>query len=104
MIGQEMWDKYQDVITPRSTVIVTGDARNNYRPTGVEQLGRIADRARATFWLNPEPRRYWDTGDSVMSRYVPYCDVVDQVRTLRQLEAFVERAAMPSPGRQRTVA
>jgi uncharacterized protein with von Willebrand factor type A (vWA) domain len=101
---EEMWDKYQDVITPRSTVIVTGDARNNYRPTGVEQLGRIAERARATFWLNPEPRRYWDTGDSVMSRYVPYCDVVDQVRTLRQLEAFVERAAMPSPGRQRTVA
>jgi hypothetical protein len=101
---EEMWDKYQDVITPRTTVIVTGDARNNYRPTGVEQLDRIAERARATFWLNPEPRRYWDTGDSVMSRYVPYCDVVDQVRTLRQLEAFVERAAMPSPGRQRTVA
>lgn len=101
---EEMWDKYQDVITPRSTVIVTGDARNNYRPTGVEQLARIAERARATFWLNPEPRRYWDTGDSVMSRYVSYCDVVDQVRTLRQLEAFVERAAMPSPGRQRTVA
>jgi uncharacterized protein with von Willebrand factor type A (vWA) domain len=100
---EEMWDKYQDVITPRSTVIITGDARNNYRPTGDAFLARIADRARTTFWLNPEPLRYWDTGDSVMSRYEPHCDVVDQVRTLRQLEAFVERAAMPSPGRQRTV-
>ncbi|MGI9583974.1 MAG: vWA domain-containing protein [Acidimicrobiia bacterium] len=101
---EEMWDKYRDVITPRSTVIITGDARNNYRPTGESYLARIAERARTTFWLNPEPVRYWDTGDSVMSRYTPHCDVVEQVRTLRQLEAFVEQAATPSPARQRVVA
>jgi len=92
---EEMVESYLDVITPRTTVIITGDARNNYRPTGVDHLARVAGRARATFWLNPEPRRYWDTGDSVMSAYAPWCDVVDQVRTLRQLERFVERAALP---------
>ncbi len=92
---EEMVDSYLDVITPRTTVIITGDARNNYRPTGVDHLAKVAGRARATFWLNPEPRRYWDTGDSVMSAYAPWCDVVDQVRTLRQLERFVERAALP---------
>jgi uncharacterized protein len=91
----EMTEKYHDVITPRTTVIVTGDARNNYRPTGVDHLAAITRRARATFWLNPEPRRYWDTGDSVMSSYSPWCDRVEQVRTLRQLERFVELAALP---------
>jgi uncharacterized protein len=92
----EMVETYAEVITPRTTVIITGDARNNYRPTGVDHFAAITSRARATFWLNPEPLRYWDTGDSVMSSYTPWCDSVDQVRTLRQLEHFVERAALPT--------
>lgn len=92
----EMVERYRDVITPRTTLIVTGDARNNYRPTGVEHLEELSRRARATYWLNPEPRRFWDTGDSVMSAYSPHCDLVEQVRTLRQLEEFVEIAALPT--------
>jgi len=95
----EMWERYEDAVTSKSTVIITGDARNNYRDAGVEYLNRIADKARAVFWLNPEPERFWDTGDSVMSRYSPACDRVEQVRTLRQLEAFVERAALPTARR-----
>ncbi len=98
---REMWENYADAITPRTSVIVTGDARNNYRDAGDVYLDRIAERARAVFWLNPEPRRYWDTGDSIMSRYEPACDVVEQVRTLRQLEAFVELAALPKVRRAR---
>ena len=66
-----------------------------------EYLDRLAERSRATFWLNPEPRRYWDTGDSVMSRYSVLCDRVEQVRTLRQLEEFVEQAALPRTRRTR---
>lgn len=92
----EMVEQYRDVITPRTTLVITGDARNNYRPTGVEHLEELSRRARATYWLNPEPRRFWDTGDSVMSAYAPHCDVVEQVRTLRQLEEFVEVAALPA--------
>ncbi len=98
---QEMWEKYGDVITPRTSVMITGDARNNYRDSGERYLDRIAERSRATFWLNPEPRRYWDTGDSIMSRYAGVCDVVEQVRTLRQLEEFVEQAALPTVRRPR---
>jgi uncharacterized protein with von Willebrand factor type A (vWA) domain len=97
----DMWHTYGDAVTSKSTVIITGDARNNYRETGVEYLDRIAERSRATFWLNPEPRRYWDTGDSVMSRYSVLCDHVEQVRTLRQLEEFVEQAALPRTRRTR---
>ena len=92
---QDMVERFEDAVSPRTTVIITGDARNNYRPTGAHHLERIARRARATFWLNPEPDRFWDTGDSVMASYRPICDRVEQVRTLRQLEEFVERAALP---------
>lgn len=91
----EMSERFGDVVTPRSTVIITGDARNNYRPTGADHLAEIARRSRSVFWLNPEPERFWDTGDSVMSSYRPWCDLVEPVRTLRQLEAFVEKAALP---------
>jgi len=97
----DMWNTYGDAVTSKSTVIITGDARNNYRDAGAEYLDRVAERSRATFWLNPEPRRYWDTGDSVMSRYSVLCDHVEQVRTLRQLEEFVEQAALPQTRRTR---
>ena len=93
---EEMVDRYADAVTPRTTLLVTGDARNNYRPAGAEHLATLAARARATFWLNPEPRRFWDTGDSVMATFTPLCDVVQQVRTLRELETFVESAALPA--------
>jgi len=92
---EEFAEKFSEAITPRTTLIVTGDARNNYRPTGVDSFAEITRRARTTFWLNPESRSYWDTGDSVMSVYSPHCDRVEQVRSLRQLERFVELAAVP---------
>jgi uncharacterized protein with von Willebrand factor type A (vWA) domain len=42
------------------------------------------------FWLNPEPKAYWDTGDSIVGEYGTWCDGVHEVRNLRQLEGFVE--------------
>jgi uncharacterized protein len=88
-------ERYGRDVTPRSTVIITGDARNNYRPPQDDLLADLAARARTLFWLNPEPRSYWDTGDSVMSKYARWCDGVHEVRTLRQLEAFVEELSFP---------
>ena len=85
---------YGNELTARSTVIVTGDARNNYREPRDAQLGEIARRSKHLYWLNPEPRSYWDSGDSVMSRYARYCDEVFEVRNLKQLEAFVETIAV----------
>jgi uncharacterized protein with von Willebrand factor type A (vWA) domain len=91
----EFADRFPAAVTPRSIVLVTGDARNNYRDASLESVEAVSGRARGLFWLNPEARRYWDTGDSIMSTYAPVCDVIDQVRTLRQLEAFVEKIALP---------
>jgi uncharacterized protein with von Willebrand factor type A (vWA) domain len=84
-------DRYGRAVGPRSTVIITGDARNNYRPPGAATLADIARRARAVYWLNPEPRDQWDVTDSVLAAYAPHCRGVFEVRTLRQLGEAVER-------------
>ncbi|HEX2403498.1 MAG TPA: VWA domain-containing protein [Acidimicrobiia bacterium] len=89
--------RYGRQLTPRTTVIITGDARNNYRPPRDRVLGDIADAARALVWLNPEPEAYWDTGDSAMSHYAAHCTSVHEVRTLRQLEQFIEELTLPGP-------
>ena len=54
---------------------------------------RLQRRARRVWWLNPEPRVAWDTGDSVASSYARYAEEMVEVRTLKQLAAFVERVA-----------
>ena len=78
-------------INPHSTLIVLGDARNNYydpRPKVFEQLCR---RAKQAFWLNPEARDQWREGDSEMRRYAPYCFRVDTCNKLRHIERFADR-------------
>ncbi len=88
--------RYAPQLSPRTTVIITGDARNNYRPPRDESLKAVADNSRGLVWLNPEPRAYWDTGDSTMSHYARHCTSVHEVRTLRQLESFVENLTLPA--------
>ena len=92
----EFVDRYAPAITPRTTLIVTGDARTNFRDPGADAFRQMVGRARAVFWLNPERRRYWNTGDSVMDAYADLCDEVEEVRSLAQLERFVERVVLPS--------
>ncbi len=84
---------HADAISPRATVLVLGDARNNYRQTNAWVLQDIQKKARKVYWLNPEPIAFWDTGDSVMSSYARYCDDVVEVRNLKQLAQFVQRIA-----------
>jgi uncharacterized protein with von Willebrand factor type A (vWA) domain len=84
------WERYgRTGVTARSTVLVTGDARTNHRPARPDLLGAIARRARAVYWLNPEPRDRWDTNDSAMGAFAPHCRAVFEVRTLRQLSDAV---------------
>jgi uncharacterized protein len=83
-------ERYGGDVDTRSTLIVMGDARNNYRDPGLEAFGDLARRSRRLYWLNPEPEDDWDTTDSIMSVYGPACDRVFEVRTLRQLTACVD--------------
>ena len=76
-------------LRPASTLLITGDARTNHLPARADVLARVAGRCRRTYWLNPEPRRQWDTFDSRMSAYAAHCTEAFEVRNLRQLAACV---------------
>jgi uncharacterized protein len=89
----EFLERVGDDLDPRSTVIVLGDARTNGREPHAQIFGRVAAHAGRTFWLNPEPRLYWNYGDSVMAAYEPYCDGVFECWTTKQLEQFVNVVA-----------
>src|SRR5436190_19279543 len=53
----------------------------------------IEDITEAVHRVNPEPRSYWDTGDSIVSEYSIHCDGAFECRNLKQLERFVEHLA-----------
>jgi uncharacterized protein with von Willebrand factor type A (vWA) domain len=89
----EFLENVVDDLDPRSTVIVLGDARTNGREPHARVFGQVAERAGRTFWINPEPKLYWNYGDSVMQTYEPYCDGVFECWTTKQLEAFVKAIA-----------
>jgi uncharacterized protein with von Willebrand factor type A (vWA) domain len=76
-------------INRRSVVIILGDARNNYHQAHPETVRFLKEKARAVYWLNPEPTTYWNSGDSVIAQYAPYLTKIVECRSLRQLEAFV---------------
>ena len=93
-VFERFWDACgHAALGPKTTVIITGDARNNYREPGVRALRAMKERARRVYWLNPEPRSKWDTTDSIMSLYAPYCTGVFEARTLRQLADFARGIA-----------
>jgi hypothetical protein len=79
----------EDELHPRATVIVLGDARTNGRPPREDAFAAITARAGRTFWLNPEPRLYWNYGDSVIAAYEQHCVAFECWRT-DQLEEFVK--------------
>ncbi|GGI06867.1 vWA domain-containing protein [Egicoccus halophilus] len=85
--------RYARDLTPRSTVLILGDARNNYRQANAWVLQDLARRARRVYWLNPEPIQFWDTGDSISSSYARFVEDMVEVRNLKQLATFVERIA-----------
>ena len=80
-------------IGPKTTVILLGDARNNYHASQAWVVKEMRQQARHVYWLNPEPRVYWDTGDSIVGEYGVHTDGVFECRNLRQLERFVEKLA-----------
>jgi hypothetical protein len=89
----EFHRRWGDQVNSRSSVMVLGDARNNYHASASWVLEDLQARARHVYWLNPEPRDYWGSGDSIVGEYAAHCDDVVECRTLRQLEHFVGNLA-----------
>jgi uncharacterized protein with von Willebrand factor type A (vWA) domain len=75
----------------RATVLIFGDARGNYLPAEEATLAKIARRAGSVYWLNPERRGLWNTGDSMMRAYEPHCTAAVTCQTLNDLRGFIEQ-------------
>ncbi|HEV7941203.1 MAG TPA: VWA domain-containing protein [Solirubrobacteraceae bacterium] len=93
-VFSEMLELVQDDLHPRATLIVLGDARTNGRDPRADLFGQLAARAGRTFWLNPEPRLYWNYGDSVIAAYERHCTAFE-CWTTAQLEDFVKALTKP---------
>lgn len=87
------WERYGKDISPKTTVLLLGDARNNYHASQSWVIKEMRMKARHVYWLNPEPKSYWNTGDSIVGEYGNFTDGVYECRNLRQLEGFVEKLA-----------
>lgn len=74
-----------DAVDRRTTVIVLGDGRNNYRDPRIDCIETIKRHAKRVLWFTPEQQRQWGTGDSDMHRYAPLMDHIHYVSTLQQL-------------------
>jgi uncharacterized protein with von Willebrand factor type A (vWA) domain len=81
---------YLGAVNNKTTVIVLGDARNNYNLPHEWVLKDVGQRAKQLIWLNPENRLTWGFGDSEMDRYLPYCDIVEECRNLNQLYRVID--------------
>ncbi|MFE2630346.1 VWA domain-containing protein, partial [Streptomyces sp. NPDC059374] len=86
----EFAERYEEAVGPRTTVFVLGDARTNMSDPGLPAVRRIARRARRVYWLNPEQRSRWGTGDSAAPAYAELVEM-HECRTARQLSALVGR-------------
>src|SRR5690349_15483206 len=95
-VWEEFLSLVVDELHPRATVIVLGDARTNGRPPRDDVFAAITARAGRTFWLNPEPRLYWNYGDSVIAAYEKHCMAFECWRT-DQLEDFVKALTSITP-------
>jgi uncharacterized protein with von Willebrand factor type A (vWA) domain len=87
----DFWRDHLSIIDNRTTVLILGDARNNYNDAKAWCLRDIHSKAKNVVWLNPESPSAWGFGDSVMDRYTPYCDVIEECRNLKQLSKIVDQ-------------
>ncbi|HVD29144.1 MAG TPA: VWA domain-containing protein [Mycobacteriales bacterium] len=81
-------DRWASAVGPKTSLLVLGDGRTNYRPPGLPVLADLVRRSRSAHWLNPEPRRLWGSGDSAADRYGDVIDMVE-CRNAAQLAEFV---------------
>ncbi len=82
--------KWPDAVTPKTSLLILGDARTNYRALSLPSLRSVVRHARRAYWLNPEPRQYWGSGDSASSSYGDVIPMIE-CRNAAQLEEFVEQ-------------
>lgn len=85
------WETWGQQIRSTTSILILGDARTNYHASQSWALRSMRDRARHVYWLNPEPKAMWNTGDSIVDEYAKHTDGYFEVRNIRQLREFVTK-------------
>ena len=62
-------DEHPDALTPKTNLLVLGDARSNHTDLALPVVKDLVYAARHSWWLNPEHARNWNTGDSAAREY-----------------------------------
>ncbi|MFZ5632994.1 MAG: VWA domain-containing protein [Bacillota bacterium] len=88
-VWRQFEGSFLEVIGDKTTLVILGDARNNYKPDGIDHFIKIAKRARRVIWLNPAPAETWNSEDGIMKTYAPHCTAVLECGNLEQLEKVV---------------
>jgi uncharacterized protein with von Willebrand factor type A (vWA) domain len=83
-------NQFPNVLSPRSSLLVLGDGRNNYRNPEVELLTQMVSASRHAHWLNPEPRHLWGSGDSAIPRYDGVLPI-HECRSAKQLASVIDK-------------
>jgi uncharacterized protein with von Willebrand factor type A (vWA) domain len=83
-------EKYLESVNSKTIVIIIGDARNNRKPSQVNRLQQIRNKAKKLIWLNPEDRSQWNTADSIMDEYSKFAHEVHEVMNFETLSRFVQ--------------
>ncbi len=85
-------EEYADALTPKTNLLVLGDARSNHTDLALPVVKDLVHAARHSWWLNPEHARNWNTGDSAAREYGGHFAMVE-CRNLTQLGEFVHDLA-----------
>jgi uncharacterized protein with von Willebrand factor type A (vWA) domain len=85
-------EEHPGALTPKTNLLVLGDARSNYSDLALPVVADLVKAARHAWWLNPEAARHWDTGDSAARDYGRLMPMVE-CRNLVQLGQFVSDLA-----------
>lgn len=78
--------RYSHYLTRKTTVLIFGDARNNWLEEEKWALAAIHNKVKKVYWFNPEPTALWGSGDSIIYRYQKYCDQTFSCSTVLDLE------------------
>jgi uncharacterized protein len=81
---------HPNVLSPRSSLLVLGDGRTNYRDPATGVLAHMVTASRHAHWLNPEPKHLWGSGDSAVPRYQEVI-TMHECRSAKQLAAVIDQ-------------
>ena len=86
-------NEYANQVDDQTIFFMLGDARNNRNAANEQVIRNVRKKTEHVFWLNPEIKAKWNTGDSVVHKYLPHCQFVEEVSSVQSLLRGLNKAA-----------